>query len=103
MKLSPDCPGRTISHPDVAEKFFPRFQVASGCYNLQLGTLLRGLRQVKQTDYYADRTGKRCSVTVYCPILPPPSISPPNAGAPEDRFSFPNRARRRNWTFHFAP
>jgi hypothetical protein len=61
----PDCVGRNISLPDVETEFFPRFQAATGCHNLQVGTLQRGLREVKETAYYTDRTGKRCSVTVY--------------------------------------
>jgi hypothetical protein len=61
----PDCAGRNITIHDIESEFFPRFKVAGDCRNLQLGTLLRGLRNVRQAGYYTDRTGRRRSVTVY--------------------------------------
>jgi hypothetical protein len=61
----PDCAGHNITAHDIETEFFPRFQAAADCHNLQLGTLLRGLREVRGTDYYTDQTGRRRSATVY--------------------------------------
>jgi hypothetical protein len=64
----PDCAGYNISLADIEDEFFPRFQAAAGCHNLQLGTLLRGLGEItkKGERRYTDCTGKRCSMTEYC-------------------------------------
>jgi hypothetical protein len=63
----PDCAGRNVSLADIEDDFFPRFQAATGCHDLQLGTVLRGLGVVtkKVERRYTDWTGRRCSITEY--------------------------------------
>jgi hypothetical protein len=68
----PDCAGCNIRLSDIDDEFFPRFQAATGCHNLQLGALLRGLGGItkKSERRYMDYTGKRCSMTEY--LVPKP-------------------------------
>jgi hypothetical protein len=63
----PHVGGRHINVVDIELDLLPRFQVATICPNLGLGTLLRGLGKVtkKRERQYANHTGARCTVTEY--------------------------------------
>jgi hypothetical protein len=55
--------------PDIESDLFPRFKADNGCLKLQLGTLLRGLRNVSAGKHenvpYLDPTGRRRTMTEY--------------------------------------
>jgi hypothetical protein len=55
--------------PDIESDLLPRFKDENGCPKLQLGTLLRGLRNVSAGKHenvpYLDPTGRRRTMTEY--------------------------------------
>jgi hypothetical protein len=55
--------------PDIESDLLPRFKAENGCPKLQLGTLLRGLRNVSAGKHenvpYLDPTGRRRTMTEY--------------------------------------
>jgi hypothetical protein len=63
----PDCAGRKIVANDIEVSFLPRFQAATGCVHLALGSLLRGLSNVTQKTErsYTDWTGLQRTTMEY--------------------------------------
>jgi hypothetical protein len=55
--------------PDIESDLLPRFKADHGCPELQLGTLLRGLRNVSAGKHenvpYLDPSGRRRTMTEY--------------------------------------
>ena len=63
----PDCAGKKISASDIETYLLPRFQAATGCVHLALGSLLRGLGKVteKTERSYMDWTGAQRELVEY--------------------------------------